>query len=77
MPLFHIDPNARLGRPPCDECHLEDGEICDICHAYQLRSTKGIRERCRELTRTDGHDDYDRAVLCVLDDLEALLKAYR
>lgn len=38
-----------------------------------MKSTKPMRDRLRELSRTDGHDDYDRAVLCVVDDLEAIL----
>jgi hypothetical protein len=25
--------DARLGKPPCGECHLQPGERCDICGA--------------------------------------------
>lgn len=39
----------------------------------QLKSTKPMRDRLRELSHADGHDEYDRAVLCVVDDLEAIL----
>jgi len=56
-------------------CHLKIGETCDICGAKrELKSTAAMRERCRELATQGGYiDDYDRAVLAVLDDLEALL----
>lgn len=74
MALVDIDPQSRRHKAPCGECHLPDGETCDICGAYQLRSTRAMRDRARELSRTDGHDDYDRAVLCIIDDLEALLQ---
>lgn len=74
MPLIEIPKDARKGKPPCGECHLRDGETCDICGAYQLKSTIPMRARLRELTNVTGHDDYDRAVLLVLDDLEALLR---
>jgi hypothetical protein len=36
-----------------------------------MKSTKAMRNRCRELSKPD-RDDYDRAVICILDDLEAL-----
>lgn len=76
MTLIEINPRSRLGKEPCGECHLRDGETCDICGAYQMRSNPDIRARARELSRKDGrYDDYDRAVLCILDDLEALLAA--
>ena len=26
-------PRRQDGRPPCGECHLQPGEICDICGA--------------------------------------------
>jgi hypothetical protein len=35
-----------------------------------------MRDRCRELSKPD-RDDYDRAVICILDDLEALEAALR
>lgn len=35
-----------------------------------MKSTQAMRDRIRELSTVS--DDYDRAVLCVLDDLEAL-----
>lgn len=38
-----------------------------------MKSTKAMRDRCRELTDGIGQDDYDRAVLCILDDLEEML----
>lgn len=37
-----------------------------------LKSTQAMRDRCRALSRPDM-DDYDRAVICILDDLEAIL----
>jgi len=33
MPLIDIPKDARKGKPPCGECHLSDGETCDICGA--------------------------------------------
>lgn len=38
-----------------------------------MKSTKAMRNRIRELSNTI-RDDYDRAVLCVVDDLETLLR---
>lgn len=75
MPLIDIPRDARVGKPPCGECHLKLGETCDICGAKrELASTAEMRARCRELARQGGTlDDYDRAVLAVLDDLETLL----
>jgi hypothetical protein len=35
-----------------------------------MKSTQAMRDRIRE--RSTISDDYDRAVLCILDDLEAL-----
>jgi hypothetical protein len=37
-----------------------------------MKSTKAMRDRIRELSNSE-RDDYDRAVLCVVDDLEVLL----
>lgn len=59
---------------PRGECHIKDGETCNICGAYQLKSTRPMRDRARELAMSGGViDDYDRAVLMLLDDMEALL----
>ena len=74
MPLIYIDPQSRRHKAPCGECHIKDGETCDVCNAYQLQSTQAMRDRFRELTAVDGKDDYDRAARMILDDLEALLK---
>jgi hypothetical protein len=41
-----------------------------------IKSTKEMRDRCRELSKPD-QDDYDRAVICIIDDLEALLSVMR
>lgn len=38
-----------------------------------MKSTQAMRDRCRELSKPHA-DDYDRAVICVIDDLEAILK---
>lgn len=35
MPLIDIPKDARKGLPPCGECHLSEGETCDICGAKQ------------------------------------------
>lgn len=35
MPLIDIPKDARKGKPPCGECHLQPGETCDICGAHQ------------------------------------------
>jgi hypothetical protein len=37
-----------------------------------MKSTQAMRNRIRELM-TNPQDDYDRAIECVLDDLEAVL----
>lgn len=42
-----------------------------MVRAYQ--TTQQMRDRLRELSKADGHDDYDRVVLMLLDDHEALL----
>lgn len=42
-----------------------------------MESTKPMRDRARELTRANGHDDYDRAVLHVLNDFDKLESALR
>ena len=75
MPLIHIDPDARKGKEPCGECHLKIGETCDICGAERkFKSTAAMRDRARELAKAGpGMDDYDRAVLAILDDFDALL----
>jgi hypothetical protein len=33
VPLVEIAPDARKGKPPCGECHLQPRETCDICGA--------------------------------------------
>jgi hypothetical protein len=33
VPLINIPKDARKGKAPCGECHLNDGETCDICGA--------------------------------------------
>lgn len=75
MPLIDIPQDARKGMEPCGECHLKIDETCDICGAKrEFKSTKAMRERCRELAAGGpGRDDYDRAVIAILDDFEALL----
>lgn len=35
-----------------------------------MKTTKEMRARIRELSTVSGHDDYDRAVLELLDDFE-------
>jgi hypothetical protein len=32
-PLVFIPKDARAGKEPCGECHLNPGERCDICGA--------------------------------------------
>jgi len=39
-----------------------------------VKSTKAMRDRVRELSKPE-QDDYDRAVVCILDDLETLRAA--
>lgn len=75
MPLIDIEPDARKGKEPCGECHLKIDETCDICGAHRaFKSTPEMRARARELAKAGGYvDDYDRAVLAILDDFEALL----
>ena len=38
----------------------------------QLQTTPAMRDRLRELSNVNGKDDYDRVVLLLLDDFEAL-----
>jgi len=75
MPLIDIPTDARKGKPPCGECRLKVGETCDICGARQdFKSTPAMRQRARELAGSGSYmDDYDRAVLAILDDFDALL----
>jgi hypothetical protein len=35
VPLIEIPRDARKGKPPCGECHLPQGETCDICGARE------------------------------------------
>lgn len=35
MPLIEIPKDARKGKPPCGECHVQPGETCDICGARE------------------------------------------
>lgn len=75
MPLIDIPRDARKGKEPCGECHLKINETCDICGAHRaFKSTPEMRARARELATSGGYlDDYDRAVLAILDDFDALL----
>lgn len=58
---------------PCGECHLKIGETCNICGRKQeFQSTRAMRDRARELA-SPPRDDFDRAVLMILDDFEQLL----
>ena len=41
-----------------------------------MKSTQAMRDRCRELSKPNM-DDYDRAVIYIIDDLEALMKWVR
>lgn len=34
-------PRRRDGQPPCGECHLQDGEVCDICGAVRQAGDQG------------------------------------
>ena len=74
-PLIEVPKDSRKGKEPCGECHLKIEETCNICGAKRdFKSTAAMRQRCRDLATAGGYvDDYDRAVLAVLDDLEALL----
>jgi hypothetical protein len=40
MPLIDIPKDARKGKPPCGECHLPQGETCDICGAHELTAAQ-------------------------------------
>lgn len=35
MPLIEIPPDARKGKLPCGECHIDPGMTCDVCGAYE------------------------------------------
>lgn len=51
----------------------DDGGPLPAPSVRQYRTTQGMRDRLRDLSNADGRDDYDRAVLELLDDHEALL----
>ena len=36
---------TRIGKEPCGECHLQEGEVCDICGAKQMNKTTIKPER--------------------------------
>ena len=38
-----------------------------------LKTTPAMRDRLRELTKTDGIDDYDRCVMMLLDDFASCM----
>jgi hypothetical protein len=38
-----------------------------------LKTTPAMRDRLRELSVKDGHDDYDRVVLMLLDDFASCI----
>jgi hypothetical protein len=38
-----------------------------------LKTTPEMRDRIRELTKADGSDDYDRAVMLLLDDFASCI----
>lgn len=52
MPLINIPKNARAGKEPCGECHLPEGETCDICGARHGAS----REAFVHVTPSCDHD---------------------
>lgn len=51
MPLIDIPKDARKGKEPCGECHLPDGETCDICGAKRT-----IPQIFLHVTPTCEHD---------------------
>lgn len=38
------EPQRRDGKEPCGECHLQVGEVCDICGAVQPVELKEPRD---------------------------------
>ncbi len=50
-----------------------DGGPLPAAYVHKLQTTQAMRDRLRELSDVSGRDDYDRAVLMLLDDHEALL----
>ncbi len=51
---------------------VRDGAHQGQIKPSRMKSTQAMRDRCRELS-FPNRDDYDRAVLCILDDLEDAL----
>jgi hypothetical protein len=46
-PLIPIAPDARKGKPPCGECHIQPGETCDICGAASPQPPQQRQPTCR------------------------------
>lgn len=65
--LIELPKDARKHKMPCGECHLREGETCDICGAYELKSTFLARQELRSMALKGG------SLLDVLDDLDELI----
>lgn len=55
MPLIEIPKDARMGKPPCGECHVGPGETCDICGAKGPELTICVCGQSHE-AKTCKHD---------------------
>lgn len=53
--------------------HGSDGGSMPSPSVQKYQTTQAMRDRLRELSDVSGRDDYDRAVVALLDDHEALL----
>lgn len=58
---------------PTTDFEGSDGGPMPAPSVRHYQTTQPMRDRLRELSHADGRDDYDRAVLMLLDDHEALL----
>lgn len=56
-------PGSRIGLPPCGECHLQAGELCDLCGARAPAASIGDPPAGYEAARLDVLRDFERAEL--------------
>lgn len=77
MPLIDSPKNASKGKLPCGECHLTEGEACDICGAYRPTSAARLDAFVRDIASAalNLHGaDARAALLKIQDRAKALVK---
>lgn len=71
----NISANIAIATMGCTNIEITSAIMKDVdlyAPRKAMKSTQAMRDRIRELMSRE-QDDYDRAVECVLDDLEGLL----